>query len=105
MERHPMIYEISFLKTPSTAFNGIEIILGGGNSLIINELEQKPSDFTENLLKEYSGGSSSCSSSSLAAIFLPERERPSIVNKSQASKISNNFLLTKLLLTIQNSKK
>ena len=29
---------------------------GGGNSLIINELDQKLSDFTEDLLKQYSGG-------------------------------------------------
>lgn len=53
MKRHPMIYEIPVLKTHGTAFNGDGIIqcVGGGNLLIINELEQKQSIFAKNLLK------------------------------------------------------
>lgn len=55
-----MTYGFPAVRTLNATFNGIGIIRGRGNSLIINELEQKPSDFTENLLKEYSGGSSCC---------------------------------------------
>lgn len=100
MDRQPLTYDFPILKTPSTAFNGIGIIrVGGGNSLIINELEQKPSDFTENLLKEYSGGTKALNAFndikafSAAAFMFSRKLQP------------NNKSLTNLKLTIFTMKK
>ena len=64
--------------------------MGGGNSLIINELDQKPSNFTEDLLKKYSSGSLK----GFATAFLfSDRLQP------------NNKLSLTFLKTIQKMKK
>lgn len=106
MEKQPLTYDFPAVKTPALAFNGIGIIqffLGGGNSLIINELDQKPGNFTEYFtedLIEYSGGTKALNAFNdinalSAAAFL----------FSCNIKPNNKQSLTNLNLTIQKMKK
>ena len=53
MQMQQNIYWLTNCKTSVVAFNAIGLTrLGGGNSLIINGLEQKPNHFSEILLQD-----------------------------------------------------
>ena len=104
MEKQPLTYDFPGVKTPTLAFDGTGIISwGGGKSLILNELDQKPSDFTEDFtenLIENSGGIKGINAIKgikgfSAAAFLFSRKLQSNNNKQSST----------LLTTIQKMRK